>query len=117
MSLLSRLTESRGLLATFVFYTVAGVILLVLLPLTTYPPELAAVGIFSLVAAYGLFQKRSWAIWFVIVLFFAATAFSITMIYLVNAVDPLATISSTAYLVLTWIFTAYVATRRSSLES
>jgi hypothetical protein len=109
--------ESRGLFATSVFYAVAGAILLVLLSMSGFPPHLAVMGVFSLVAAYGLFMKRTWAIWFVLIMFFVATTFSAFILYYVFGTDPVADVGLLAYLVLTWIFTAYVISKRKALES
>jgi nicotinamide riboside transporter PnuC len=118
MSLRSRLkVESKGMFAAFVFYAVVGIAFLVLLPMANFPPHIGIIGIFSLVAAYGLLRKRVWTIWFVIILFFVATTFSALMIYDVLARDYLLGTSMIAYLILTWIFTAYAAGRRRSLTS
>jgi hypothetical protein len=118
MSIASRLKiESRGMFATFIFYAVVGVIFLVLLPITDFPPHIAIMGISSLVAAYGIFQKRKWALWLVVIMFFVATAFSLYMTYYYITKDYLLGLSTTAYLILTWIFTGYAASKRGMLET
>jgi hypothetical protein len=118
MSIASRLKiESRGMFATFIFYAIVGVIFLVLLPLSGFPPHIGIMGIFSLVAAYGIFQKRKWAIWLVVILFFVATTFSLYMIYYYLAKDYTVGLSTIAYLILTWIFTIYAASKRGTLET
>jgi hypothetical protein len=118
MSLRSKLNiESRGMMATLVFYAVVGVIFLALLPLTSFAPHLGIIGIFSLIVAYGVFAKRNWTIWFIVVLFFVATTFSAYMLYYYLQSDYVLSIAVIAYLVLTWIATAYVASKRGSLES
>lgn len=103
--------------ATFIFYAAAGIILLALLPLTGFPPHIAIMGIFSLVAAYGVFQKRKWALWLVAIMFFVATVFSLYMIFYYIANDYLLGLSTTAYLILTWIFTFYAISKRGTLET
>jgi uncharacterized membrane protein (DUF2068 family) len=102
--------------ATSVFYAVVGVIFLAVMFMADFPPHIGIIGIFSLVAAYGLYRKRAWAIWFVLILFFTGTAFSAFMIYDVLARDYILGVSAIVYLILTWVFTTYAATRRNTLE-
>jgi len=109
--------ETKGMLASFVFYTVAGIICLAVLPLSGFPPHLGIIGILSLLTAYGLIKKRVWTVWLVAMLFFVATTFSIFMLYYYFGVDLLLDISMITYLILTWIFTAYIATKKGMLES
>ena len=118
MSLISKLNiENKGMFAASVFLAVVGAAFLVLLVLTGFPPHLGIIGVFSLVAAYGLFQKRSWSIWLVVILFFVGTTFSAYMLYYYLFKDYIISLGVASYLVLTWVFTAYVASKRSSLES
>jgi len=77
----------------------------------------AVIGIFSLLTAYGVFMRRAWAIWFVMILFFGATTFSAVMIYNIMQIDALLGLGSIGYLVLTWIFTIYALTKRKSFET
>lgn len=102
--------------ATSIFYAVVGVIFLAVMFMSDFPPHIGIIGIFSLVAAYGLYRKRAWAIWFVLILFFAGTAFSAFIIYDVLASNYILGVSVIVYLILTWAFTAYAATRRNTLE-
>jgi hypothetical protein len=118
MSLGSKLgIESRGMAATLVFYLAVGIVFLALLPLTGFPPHVGILGIFSLITAYGVLKKRSWAIWLVIVLFLSATTFSAYMLYYLLSSDYVLSMTMIAYLILTWLFTGYVASKRKSLES
>ncbi len=118
MSLASKLKmQSIGSLAPMAFFGIAGIIFLVLLPLSGFPPHVALLGIVSVVAAYGLFMNRKWARWLVVVLFFVATTFSLYTLYYVVASDALATASLIAYLVLTWIFTIYLLRTRKPIEA
>jgi hypothetical protein len=118
MSIGSRLKiESKGMFATSAFYTIAGIIFFVLLPMASFSPYLGIIGIFSLVTAYGVFRKRPWVIWFVMILFFVGTTFSAVMIYNILQIYYLYGIGSILYLVLTWIFTAYTMTKRKVFES
>jgi len=105
------------MLAASVFYAIVGVVFLVYMFMANFPPHLAIIGLFSLVAAYGLLKKRPWAIWFVIILFFTGTTFSVFMIYDVLTRNYILGIIMFAYLILTWVFTAYTASRRKTIES
>jgi len=118
MSLASKLNiESKGMFTASAFHAVVGVAFLALLVVTGFPPHLGIIGVFSLMAAYGLFQKRGWSIWLVVILFFVGTTFSAYMLYYYLFKDYIISLGIIAYLVLTWVFTAYVASKRSSLES
>jgi uncharacterized membrane protein (DUF2068 family) len=118
VSIVSRLkTENRSLFATSAFYTVAGILFLVLLVLTPFALHLGIIGIFSLVTAYGLFTKRAWTIWFVVILFFVSTTFSAFTIYYFLGADSLLGLSAIVYLALTWIFTGYALAKRKTLET
>jgi hypothetical protein len=118
VSLASKLKfESKGLFASFAFYGLAGIILLILLPLSGFPPHIALLGITSLIAAYGLFAKRKWTIWIVAILFFVVTTFTLYTLYFVLATDLIASIAMIAYALLTWLFTAYIALNRKAVEA
>jgi hypothetical protein len=109
--------ESRGMFVTSAFYAAVGVIFFVLLVMAGFPPYLGIIGIFSLITAYGIFRKRAWTIWLVMILFFVGTTFSAVMIYYVLEIDYVLSIGVVIYLILTWIFTAYVVVKRKSFES
>jgi hypothetical protein len=112
MALASKLkTQGLPSLASIAFYGIAGIILLVLLPLTGFPPHVALLGIVSVVAAYGLFMQRKWAKWLVVMLFFVASAFSFYTLYYVLATDVVASAGMIVYAVLTWVFTILVIKR------
>jgi hypothetical protein len=114
----SRLSiESRGMFATLVFYFVAGIIFLALLPLSGFPPQIGIIGIFSVIVAYGVFTKRNWTIWFAAILFLAGTTFSVVMLYYYLLTNYVLGIGMIVYLILTWVFTGYVVLKRGSFES
>jgi nicotinamide riboside transporter PnuC len=118
MSIASKLRiESKGMLAASIFYGIVGVAFLVLLPTANFPPHLAIIGILSLATAYGVVRKRIWTIWLIVILFFVATTFSAFVIYDVMPEDYVLGTSMIAYLILTWIFTAYAAEKRKALET
>jgi hypothetical protein len=117
MSIGSRLKiENIGMVLTAVFYAIVGVVFFVFLPFTNFPPHIAAMGILSLVTAYGLVAKRSWVIYPVVMLFFIATTFSVYTLFYLSVQDLLIIIGMIAYLVLTWIATAYTSARRATLS-
>ena len=115
MSFASKI-DSKGIFASSMFYLIVGVLFLALLPLNDYPPHIAVLAIFSLSTAYGLFRKRSWSFWFVLILFFSGTTFAAFMIYTILSHNLLFVVGLIAYLVLTWVFTIYIAAKRDVLK-
>jgi len=118
MALKSKLKiESVGMFAAFVFYAIVGIFSLAVLATSNFELiHIGLIGILNLISAYGLFKKRVWAFWVVVALFFIATTFSASMLYYAFGSDILLDIGAIAYLILTWIFTAYTATKRKTLE-
>ena len=111
-------TQSLGIVSALIFYAVVGIVFFVLFPLANYPPHIGIMGILNLITAYGLFKKRAWSIWLVIVLFFVATTFSVYTIYsAVVQSDLLSGLVAGAYLITTWVFTFYTTMKRKVLES
>jgi hypothetical protein len=119
MSIASKLKmDSIGMMLALLFYAVVGIVCFVVMAIAYFPPHIGIIGIFSLVTAYGLFRKRSWTIWFVVVLFLTATVFATyTLYYSILRQDLLFTVGALAYLILTWVFTAYAASKRKTLET
>ncbi|MGQ9507328.1 MAG: hypothetical protein ACUVTB_05660 [Candidatus Bathycorpusculaceae bacterium] len=109
--------ENVGIFLALTFYVVVGVICFVVLPLANFLPTLGIMGVLSLITAYGIFKKRFWAIWLVVMLLFIATTFSASMLYSYFGKDLIIDISMFAYLILTWIFTAYAVAKRKVFES
>ncbi len=101
-----------GPLASIAFYGLAGIIFLVTLALSGFPPHVALVGITSIVTAYGLFMNRKWAKWLVVALFFVSTTFALYTIYYVISTDVVTSTGMIIYAVLTWVFTIYVVKLR-----
>jgi hypothetical protein len=117
MSLASKLKMiNMESIVPIAFYGLVGIIFLIMLPLSGFPPHIGLMGVSSLIAAYGLFKKRFWAIWLVVALFFVATTFTLYTLYYILVIDVLATVGMIAYAVLTWIFTAYVISKRKPAE-
>jgi uncharacterized membrane protein (DUF2068 family) len=118
MSLGSKLKiESKGMFTAFVFYAVVGIICFIVLATDLRLVHIGILGIFSLITAYGLFKKRAWTIWLIAMLFFIVTTFSVYNLYYSFGKDLILDISMAAYLILTWIFTAYTAAKRKMLET
>ena len=90
------------------FFAISGIILLVFLPFTGFPPQLALLGILSLITDYGIFTKRAWAPWLLFVLFAGASTFSIYTLVIAGFSNAILGISLTVYAVLTWVFTVYL---------
>ncbi|MEM3730642.1 MAG: hypothetical protein QW667_00460 [Candidatus Bathyarchaeia archaeon] len=107
--------ENLGMFTALAFYAIAGIICFIVLPSAYFPPHIAIIGILSLLAAYGLFKKRVWAIWLVVMLFFIVTTFSAYMLIYFFGKDLILDISMIAYLILTWFFTFYIAAKRKVL--
>lgn len=109
--------ESKGMLVALVFYAIVGVVYLVLLPIANFPPHIGIIATLSLVVAYGLFRKRIWTVWLIVLLSFVSTTFSSFVVYNVLAKDYILGLGMIAYLVVTWVFAIYVAAKRKTLES
>lgn len=99
-------------LAAIFFYFISGIILLAFLPLIGFPPQLALLGILSIITGYGVFTKRGWAPWILFILFAGASTFSIYTLAVTGFSNILLGISMLAYAVLTWIFAGYLLLRR-----
>jgi len=109
VQLISRIkTQTTTSLASIAFYGVVGIIFLIMLPLSGFPPHVGLLGIASIIAAYGLLFQRKWSTWLVVALFFVATVFSLYTLYFVIGTDAIAAAGMIAYAVLTWIFTIIV---------
>jgi hypothetical protein len=100
--------STAQLLATL-FYAATGVLLLAFLPLSGYPPHLGFLGIFSLIGAYSILTKRTWAPWLVFILLVTNSAFSLYTLYAVGFSNILVALTMLGYALLTWAFTYYAA--------
>ena len=116
MSIASRLkTFNRIELASLAFYFVSGIVFLVFLPLTSFAPQLGLLGILSLLGGYCVFTKKHWTTWVLIVLFVAATTFSLYTLFSVGFSNAMIGVSMIVYAVLTWIFTGYLLLKKNPL--
>jgi hypothetical protein len=101
-------------LAALLFYAVSGVILLIFLPLTSFAPQLALLGVLSLIVAYSLFTKRGWALWLLFILLVAIVTFSLYTLYAVGFSNTLVGISMIAYAVLTLLSAGYLLLKKKT---
>jgi len=104
---------NRIQLANIAFYTVTGILLLVFLPFTGFPPHMGFLGIVSLITAYSLFTKRAWAPWLVFIMLVTITVFSGVTLYSVGFSNLLVTALMLPYLVLAWVFTVQMLLKRN----
>ena len=105
---------NRLQLAAVVFYTVSGILMLTFLPLSSYPPHLAFIGIISLITAYSLFTKRPWMAWLVFLLFVVNTAFALNTLISIGFSNLIVALSMIALAVLTWLATIYLLLKKRS---
>lgn len=119
MSLKSKLkVESVGMFAAFLFYAIVGITCFALLAIVDFSLiHIGIIGILSLITAYGLLKSRAWTLWVVIALLFIATTFSAYTLYFAFEKNLLLDVGMIAYLIFTWVFTAYTAAKRKTLES
>jgi hypothetical protein len=116
MSFMSKI-DNKGIFTSSIFYMAVGIVFLALLLLNDFPPHIGLLAVFSLGAAYGLLRKRSWSLWFVLILFFSGTTFAAFMIYTILSQNLLSVVALVVYLILTWVFTIYIAARRDVLKA
>ena len=108
--------ENAGLLAASIFNVAVGVLCLAMLFLEDLRLiHMGLMGAISLATAYGLFRKRFWALWTMFVAASMATVFTLSTLYYALRSDILLDAAVIVYMVLTWIFTAYIASKRSKL--
>jgi hypothetical protein len=99
-------------LASIVFFAVTGIILLVSLPLTGYPPHVGFLGMVSLITVFSLFTKRAWAPWLVAILFITITGFTLVTLATAGFSNLLVGASLLGYFALALVFAAYLLLRR-----
>jgi hypothetical protein len=108
VSLASKLdSHSRIEIASTAFYAVTGIILLVFLFLSGFPPHLGLLGALSLVVAYGIFTDRKWTAWINFILFIGSTTFSAYTLASIGFSNVIVALEMIVYLVLTWVFAYY----------
>jgi hypothetical protein len=117
----------RDRLLLAVFYSVVGVLQMVVFLLSNYPfmpPHVGALAFLTMIAAYGLLRAKKWAVWLVIILFFPELVFGsislnagITLYRLVQEFNVLLiNVILGVFLVLTFISFVYVAAKRKTFQ-
>mgnify|MGYP001059972936 CR=1 FL=1 len=124
--ILSKLKNKQlDILLLTIFYAVAGAANIYILALSnfTFMP-VGAFAVLSFIAAYGLFIKKKWAVWIVMMLFFPVAVFgSVTLFFSVSistfypSVDFLLFhLSLLFYVILSFISVVYVAAKRKTFQ-
>lgn len=104
--------------AASMFYAVVGIICFAVLVVVDFRlVHIGIIGILSLMTAYGLLNSRVWSMWVAVALFFIGTTFSAYMVYRIVQKNIIYDVILIAYLILTWIFTAYIMSKRKVLKS
>jgi hypothetical protein len=87
-------------------------LLLVFLPLSSFPPHLALLGILSLITAYSLFTNRVWATWLVFILLITISVFAFYTLYAVGFSNAIVALAMVGYAALTWAVGVWLWLRR-----
>jgi len=126
-SLVSRFKiKRRDALLLAVFHGIVGILQLAALALWDVRMVwIGALAILSLLAAYGLFTVKKWAVWLVIGLFFPQIVFGTWTLYgLVSlysfsfdTISLLLEVSMSIFIVLSLVSFVYVAAKRKSFEA
>jgi hypothetical protein len=113
MSLSAKLrTFTVTQLGAMCFYALSGLLLLVFLTLTGFPPHLGFLGILNLVTAYSLFQRRFWTTWLVFILLITNSGFALYTLSMIELSNLLVSTTMILYLVFTWIVSASLLIKR-----
>ncbi len=113
MSIINRFKKMNSIQqASLAFYAVSGILLLVFLPLTGFPPHLGFLGILSLITAYSMFTKRVWTLWLVGILLVTNSAFGFFTLYSAGFSNILLALAMIAFVALTWVISIYLFQRR-----
>ena len=104
-----------------IFYLVAAGDLLVILALSSFKiVTVGFLGILSLLAAYGLFKMKKWAVWLVVTLFFPEITFGLSTLYILivmgafysSAADLLLNLAIIFYVLFCFVSLVYVVAKR-----
>ena len=117
--------KNKWMLFFTIFYILVGAANLMIVGIYDFGLfHIGLIAILSFVAAFGLYQQQSWVLWPIFAIFFISTVYSVLMInaFLGNyQVNPhagiiLGVVAYSAYLVLTWIGTAYIGVKRNDFN-
>ena len=103
---------NRAQISALGFFVVAGILLLAMLPLSSYPPHLGFLGIVSLITAYSILTKRPWANWLIFILVVINTVFGLYTLSAVGLSNIIVAAASLAYTALTLAITAFLVFKR-----
>jgi hypothetical protein len=115
--------ENPVVLLFSVFYIIAGAVEVFYLAAQNFaaPPHIGALGLLSLITAYGLFKMRRWSVLLVTALFFLGITFGATTLY--NSVilqtfegELLFHIALIVYMIMLLTAFIYVAAKREKFE-
>jgi hypothetical protein len=94
--------------ASFLFYIVGGIILLVFVPLVGFAPHVALLGILSLVTGYFLYTQRKQTSWLIVIYFITASVFGLYTVIVNGFGNWIVCGLLIVYVLLTWVFTIYI---------
>jgi hypothetical protein len=94
-------------LASYMFYVIGGIILLVFFPLTSFAPHVLLLGILGVVTGYFLFKERKETMLLIFVYFVTASVFSIYTVIVGGFGNYVVSGLLIVYAILTWVITIY----------
>jgi hypothetical protein len=94
--------------ASYLFYIVGGIALLVFLPLTGFPPHVLLLGILSIVTGYFIFKERKQTTALVVIYFITASVFSLYTVIVNGFSNYVVASLLIIYALLTWVFSIYI---------
>ncbi|MGD6810219.1 MAG: hypothetical protein ACQCN3_11025 [Candidatus Bathyarchaeia archaeon] len=97
-----------------VFYIISGILLLALLPFSSFAPHLALIGLFSLITGAIVLIKNGWITWFVAVQFITVMAFALWNIFALGSGNWAVTAVLAVYAVLDVVSTLCLTIWRKS---
>lgn len=103
---------NRAQISALSFFAVVGVLLLAVLPLSSYPPHLGFLGIVSLITAYSILTKRPWANWLIFILVVTNSVFGLYTLLAVGLSNMVVAALALAYTVATWTVAVLLVLKR-----
>jgi hypothetical protein len=94
--------------ASYLFYIVGGIILLVFFPLVGFPPHVALVGILSLITGYFFYKQRKETNWLIAIFFLTASVFGLYAVIASGFGNYVVSGLLIVYVLFTWVITIYI---------
>ena len=94
------------------FFAVVGVLLLAVLPISSYPAHIGFLGIVSLITAYSILTKRPWANWLIFILVITNSVFGLYTLSAVGLSNLVVAACSLVYTVATWTVAVLLVLKR-----